>query len=90
MAKFKGSSWGADVAVKANAVAANGDARAVGIVFFGAYFANPFGVSDFFAAVGRDIFEADEEEGVSAFDAYARAVRRGADALAYPAEFVGV
>ena len=51
--------------------AADGDARAVGILFFWAEFANHFGVSDFFAAVGRDIFEADEEEGVGEFDWFA-------------------
>ena len=57
---FKGSSLGADVARKAKAVAANGDARAVGIEFFGVDFANHFGVSDFFATASEDIFEADE------------------------------
>ena len=41
-------------------------------------------------AVGGDIFEADEEEGVGAFDAFAGAVGRGADALAEPSEFVQV
>ena len=54
--------------------AADGDARAVGIALFRADFANHFGVSDFFLAVGRDIFKADEEEGVGAFDAFARSV----------------
>ena len=88
--EFKGSSWDADVSGKANVVATDGDARAVGIGFFGADFSNHFGVSDFFAAVCGDIFEADEEEGVGAFDAFARAVGRGANALAEPAEFVGV
>ena len=88
--EFKGSSWGSDISGKANAVAADGDARAVGILFFGADFANHFGVSDFFAAAGGDIFEADEEEGVGAFDTFARAVGRGNDALAEPAESVGV
>ena len=52
--------------------------------------ANHFGVSDFFSAVGRYIFEADEEEGVGAFDAFARAAGRGANALAESAEFVRV
>ena len=88
--EFKGSSWDADIAGKANTVAADGDARAVGILFFGAKFANNFGVSDLFAAVGGDIFKADEKEGVDAFDAFAQAVGRGTDALAYPAEFFGV
>ena len=69
-------------------VAANGDARAVGIALFRADFANHFGVSDFFSAVGRDIFEADEEEGVGAFHTLANAVRRGANYLAEQVEFV--
>ena len=88
--EFKGSSWGAEISGKANAVAVNGDARAVGIVFFGADFANHFGVNDFFAAVGGDILEADEEEGVGAFGAFAPAVGRGADALEDPDKLVGV
>ena len=43
----------------------------LGSFFFEADFANHFGVSDFFAAVGGDIFEADEEEGVGDFDLFA-------------------
>ena len=50
----------------------------------------PSGVSDLFAAICRDIFEADEGKGVGAFDAFARAVGRGANALADLAEFVRV
>ena len=88
--EFKGRSWGADVSGKENAVAADGDAHAVGIVFFGEDFANQFGVSYFFAAVCEDIFKADDEEGVGAFDTFARAVGIGADALAEPEEFVEV
>ena len=68
-------------------IAANGDARAVGIALFLADLANHFGVSDFFSAVGGDIFKADEGQGVGAFDVFASSVRRGADALAEPAEF---
>ena len=52
--------------------------------------ANYFGVSDLFLAVDRDIFEADEEEGVGAFDTLVGAVGRCAAALAYPAEFFRV
>ena len=52
--------------------------------------ANHFGVSDFFSAFSRDIFEADEEEGVGVFDAFASAVGRVADALAEPDKFVRV
>ena len=52
--------------------------------------ANHFGVSDLFSAVGGDIFEAHEEEGVDSLDSLATAVGGGADALAESAEFVGV
>ena len=52
--------------------------------------ANHFGVSDFFSAVGRDIFKADEEENVSSFDAFSSDVGRGDDDFADPAEFVRV
>ena len=52
--------------------------------------ANYFGVSDFYSAVGGDIFKADEEEGVGAFDAFASAIGRGVDALAEPAVLVRV
>ena len=90
LGKFKGCSRGADVSGKGDAVAANGDARAVGIALFWADLANHFGVSDFFSVVGGDIFEADKEEGVGAFDKFASAVGRGEDALAEPADFVRV
>ena len=62
----------------------------LGSFFFGAEFSNHFGVSDLFAAVGRDVFEVDEEEGVHSFVKFAQAVGRGANALAEQAEFVGV
>ena len=62
----------------------------VGIALLWADLANHFGVSDCFSAVRRDILEADEEEGVGAFDTLVGAVGRGADALAEPAEFVRV
>ena len=71
-------------------VAVDGDARAVVISLLRADLENHFGVSDFFLEFGGDIFEADEEEGVGAFDAFSRAVGGGADALADPAEFVQV
>ena len=67
---------------------ADDDALAVGIDLLWADLANHFGVSNFFSAVGRDIFEADEELGVGSFDTLASAVGRGAGALAEPVEFV--
>ena len=71
-------------------IVADGDTRAVGIALLWADLANHFGVSNFLSAVGGDIFEADEEEGVSSLETIASAVGRGADALAEPAEFVRV
>ena len=85
LGKFKGCSRGADVADKGGVIAADCDARAVGVALLWADLANHFGVSDFFSAVGGDVFETDEEEGVGAFDMLASYVRRGADALADPA-----
>ena len=50
--------------------------------------ANHFGVSDFFSAVGGDIFEANKEEVFGSFDTFVSVVERGDDALVEPAEFV--
>ena len=62
----------------------------VGIDFLWADLANHFGVIDFCSAVGWDIFEADDEEGVGSFDSLACAIGGGADTLAEAANFVGV
>ena len=88
LGKFKLYSRGSDVAGKVDAIAADGDAHAVGIALLLVELANHFGVSYLFSAVNGDIFKADEEEVVAAFDTLASAVGRGADALADPAEFV--
>ena len=69
-------------------IAANGDARVVGIALLWSDLANHFCVSDLFSAVGGGIFEADEEEGVGAFDTLASAAERGSNALAETAKFV--
>ena len=90
LGKSKGCCKGADVSGKGNAISSDGDARAVGIAFLWADLANHFGVSDFIFAVGRDIFEADEEEGVGSLDMLDSAVRGGVDALVEPAKLVGV
>ena len=90
LGKFKGCCRGADVARKGDAISTDGDARAVGIALLWADLPNHFGVSDIFSAVGGDIFEADEEEGVGSFDTLVSAVGRGANDLAEPDEFVQV
>ena len=90
LGKFKGCCRGANVARKGDAISSDGDARAVGIALLWADLANHFGVSDFYSAVGWDIFKADEEEGVGSLDSLACAVRGGADTLAEAADFVGV
>ena len=90
LGKFKGCCRGAEVAGKGDAISADGDAHAVGIALLWADLANHFGVSDLLSAVGRDFFEADEEERVGFLDMLDCAVGGGADALTEPAEFVGV
>ena len=90
LGKFKGCCRGANVTGKVDAISTNGDARAVGIALLWADLANHFGVSNFLSAVGGDIFEADEEEGVGSFDTFASSIGRGSDALVEPAEFVRV
>ena len=87
---FKGFCRVAIVAGKGDAISADGNAREVGIALLWADLANHFGVSDFLSAVGRDIFKADEEEGVGSLESLASAVGGGADTLAESAEFVGV
>ena len=88
LGKFKGCCRGANVAGKGDAISSNGDARAVGIALLWTDVTNHFGVSDFFSAVGGDIFEADEEEGVGSLDSLACAVGGGANTLAEAADFV--
>ena len=88
LGKFKGCCRGADVAGKGDAISDDGDARAVEIALLWTDLANHFGESDFFSAVGGDIFEADEEEGVGSLDTLVSSVGGGADALAEPADFV--
>ena len=88
LGKFKGCCRGADVSGKGDVIYADGDARPVGIDLVWTDLANHFGVSDFLSAVGRDIIEADKEEGVGSLDTLASAVGGGADALAEPADFV--
>ena len=56
---FKGFCRVANVAGKVDAISADGNARAVGISLLWADLANHFGVSDFFSAVGGNIFKAD-------------------------------
>ena len=88
LGKFKGCCRNADVSGKGDAISADGNARAVGIALLWADIANHFGVSNFLSAVGGDIFEANDEEGVSSLDTLVSAIGRGADALSDPAEFV--
>ena len=81
LGKFKGCCRGADVAGKGDAISSDGDVHAVGISLLWANLANHFGVSDFCSAVGWDIFEADEEEGVGSLDSLACAIGVGANTL---------
>ena len=88
LGKFKGCCRNADVSGKGDVISAAGNARADGIALLWAELANHFGVSDFLSAVGGDIFEADEEEGVVSLYTLASAVKRGANASADPAKFI--
>ena len=88
LGKFKGCCRGADIAGKGDAISADGDARSVGVALLWTDLANNFGVSDFLSAVGGDIFESDEEEGVGSLDTLGSAVGGGSDALADPAKFI--
>ena len=54
----------------------------IGVVFFGADFADNLGVGDFFAAIDGDVFVVYDVEGVCAFDSFLLAGRAGANALA--------
>ena len=90
LSNFKGCCRGSGVARKGDVISSDGDACAVGIALLWADLANHFGVSDLCSAVGWDIFEADEEDGVGSLDLLACAVGGGANTLAEAAEFVGV
>jgi hypothetical protein len=71
-------------------VATYGDASAIWIRFFGADYADHFGVSDFFAAVEGNVIIVDEVEGVSAVDAFGGTTCCEANALTEAAQFIGV
>ena len=90
LGKFKGCCRGANVARKGDAISSDGDECAVGIAFLWSDLAYYFGVGDFGSAVGWNVLELDDEEGVGSLDALACAVGGGANTLAEAAEFVGV
>ena len=71
-------------------VAVYGDASAIRIQFFGADFADHFGVSDFLAAVEGNVVVVNDAEGVSAGDSFGGAICCRANALTEAAQFVGV
>ncbi len=80
--KFNQARGGTYISGIHDAVSANGDARAVGIVsLLWSDLANDLGVGDFSAAVGWDLVVGNGEEGIGVFDVLAF-IGNGANALA--------
>jgi hypothetical protein len=90
LGKFKRPCVGAAVTWVAYAIATNGDAGAIRIVFLGSNFAYHQGVTYFFSFVGWYVLIVDENRGVSApYTLGAGGITR-AKALAERTEFIGV
>ncbi len=64
--KFKGNGVGSHVTQEADAIAANGDAGAIRIIFFRPHFTDHHGVADFLLFMDRDVIIVCKKEGVSA------------------------
>jgi hypothetical protein len=64
--KFKGRGVGSHVTQKADAIAANGDAGAIGIILFWPHFTYHHGVAEFLLFMDQDVVVVDKKEGVSA------------------------
>ncbi len=62
--EFKQGRVGADIAMIADFIAANGDTGAVRVILFRTNLADDHGVADLLALVGRDVLVVNEEEGV--------------------------
>jgi hypothetical protein len=87
--KFKGSSFGADIAWVADSVAGYRDSGAVQISFFWADFADDIAVANFFETVGRNIGEVNDMEDVGALHRRLGGTRTFVS-LAETAEFFGI
>ena len=81
---------GADVAREANAIATNGDAGAIRIIFIRTHFTYHHGMAYFFPLMQRYVMIVNEKKGVSATDTLRQRGRTRANALAETAQLVGV
>ncbi len=64
--EFKGRSVGANIPRETDAIAFDGDASIIRIVFIRMHLTNDHGVADFFSFVGRDVMIINDKECVSA------------------------
>ena len=87
--KFKGSSFGANIAWVADSVAGYRDSGAVRISFLWANFADNIAVANFFETFGRNVSEVNDMEGVGAIYRWLGGIRTF-ESLAETSEFFGV
>ncbi len=88
--QFKQSRVGTDVAWEANAIATNGDAGAIWIIFIRTHFTYYHGMAHFFPLMQWYVMVVNKKEGVSATDPLCRGGRTSAYALVETAQLVGV
>jgi hypothetical protein len=88
--EFKGCSVGSHVTQEADAIATDGDAGAIRIIFFLSHFTYHHGVADFLLFMGWDVMVVYKKEGVSAHNPLCIGGSTRTDALAQPSKFIGV
>jgi hypothetical protein len=88
--KFKGCRVGSNVTQEADAIAANGDAGAIRIIFIRLHFTYHHGVANFFLFMGWDVMILYKKEGVSARDPLGIGGNTRTNVLAQPSKFIGV
>jgi hypothetical protein len=64
--KFEGRGVGSHIAQEADAIAANGDAGAIGIILFRTHFTYHHGVANFLPFMEQDVMVVNKEAGISA------------------------
>ena len=87
--KFKGSSFGANIAWVADSVASYRDSGAVRISFLWAHFADDIAVANFFETFGRNVGKINDMEGIGAVHRWLGGVRTF-ESLAETAEFFSI
>ena len=68
--EFKRSSIGADIPRVTDAIASDGDAGMIRIIFIRSHITHYYGVADFLSFVGGDVVIVDDKEGVSARNSF--------------------